>query len=161
MKALLDLIFPMRCAGCGRYDSAAFCVRCQGAMAAKPVYFQLSAVRSALALGSYEGALRTAVIELKFKHKKELAGILADRLCGLIKAEPWSPDLIVPAPMAASRNAERGYNQARVLSEKMADTLEIPFSDCLRISRRIAHQVGLGHRERVKNVEVAFSVAAE
>src|ERR1043166_3140528 len=80
----------------------------------------------ARACGSYEGALRASILELK--RQPHVARRLALLMCELQRREPLnSADVIVAVPLHPDRECERGFNQALVLAREL-DVTELPRS---------------------------------
>jgi len=71
------------------------------------------------------------------------------------------PYLIAPIPTTRRRARSRGYNQARLLAEAVADEVHMPLIDALERLNRGATQVGLHPAERRANVKRAFTVRAD
>ena len=69
--------------------------------------------------------------------------------------------LIVPIPTTRRRARSRGYNQARLLAEAIADRIDMPLVDALERHQGGPTQVGLHPAERRANVRRAFTVRAE
>lgn len=121
--------------------------------------------------GLYRGALRGAILELKF-HRRERLGF---RL-GSLLAVAWSgyPPLgealepvLVPVPLHRARRRQRGYNQAEALARGLARELGRRERDgvpvevaCLLRTKATPPQTGLSFRARLENVRGAFEVAA-
>ena len=68
--------------------------------------------------------------------------------------------LITPIPTTRSRVRTRGYNQAYLLAETLADRVHMPLIEALERCQDGATQVGLHPAERRANVKGAFSVRA-
>ena len=67
-------------------------------------------------------------------------------------------DCIVPVPIHGDRLRERGYNQAALLAENLADVLNRRFiPDALSKTRSTVSQVELTRRERATSLRDAFS----
>lgn len=175
----VDLIFPPRCAGC-RAPGARLCAACQsgltrlappwcnhcglplrqpglcGACQADPQRLEpLAGLRAA---GVFEGALQSALHQLKYQRD----AILADTLGEALAAAPlWAdvPDgVIVPVPLSTERLRERGYNQAGLLARAVAEARGLPLRP--EAARRVRHtrsQVGLSVAQRHANVRGAFA----
>lgn len=121
--------------------------------------------------GLYRGALRGAVLEMKFHRRERLAVKLGELL-----AVPWAacPALeeashatLVPVPLHRSRRRERGYNQAEALARGLATELRRAAGGgvkvdlgCLLRTRATPPQTGLSLRARLENVRGAFEVAS-
>jgi ComF family protein len=100
------------------------------------------------------------VTRFKFHAALDLAAPLAARLAQAV-AEAGQPpvDLVVPAPLAQGRLAERGFNQAWELARRVARQrgCAADAHTLLRI-RDTAHQLALPVEARAANVRAAFLV---
>ncbi len=104
---------------------------------------------------------------LKFQQKCHYAEILAD-LMYLVLAKEFLPadsvcrlqPILIPVPLAAGRKKERGYNQAELIAQRLADNLSFTCrSDLLQRGRDTKRQTETKNRaERVRNVQNAFSL---
>jgi ComF family protein len=82
--------------------------------------------------------------------------------CRLAHSLPihYRPDLVLDVPLHPARQRERGYNQAALLADSLAQTLGSPrLSGALRRLRPTAPQSGLTARARRQNLANAFGVA--
>jgi ComF family protein len=117
------------------------------------------AFTAARACGFYEGALRASVLELKRQPH------IALRLTGLMltaqqRAPINSADLIIPVPLHAERERERGFNQASLLARELACLGRLPL-DGHSVVRRIhteRHRAGMDARARLDSVANAFAI---
>jgi ComF family protein len=79
----------------------------------------------------------------------------------LANAPLWSEvplGILVPVPLSAQRQHERGYNQARLLALAVAASGGLRMDALVvRRNRHTASQVGLSVRQRQANVKGAFS----
>ena len=165
---LLDLVFPPTCANCGRVDFR-FCADCLGDLEATP--FALASPRSedlhktldeTLATGKHSGVLRMAVRAFKYQGARELSEPLAERLLQALRGLDWNIDAVVPVPLSANREAERGYNQSALLSQHVVLETGIALrADFLRRIRDTDHQARLSEPERRENVRNAFEAKAD
>ena len=64
--------------------------------------------------------------------------------------------LLVPLPLSAARQRERGFNQAQLIAAAAARALALPLADALARPRATAPQAGLPWQERLRNVRGAF-----
>jgi len=72
-----------------------------------------------------------------------------------------SPDVVVPVPLHWTRHLLRGYNQAALLAERVADDLGLPCRAGLRRRRRTAQQAMLDFERRQQNMDRVFDAASE
>lgn len=109
------------------------------------------------ATGAHDGVLKAAVQAFKYQGAIELADTLAGRLIHALKQVHLPVDAILPVPLHTHRQAERGYNQAEILSRVVAAELDMPCEPrLLRRVRNTKHQAHLKSAEREQNVKGAF-----
>lgn len=185
--ALLDVIFPPLCHVCRRFVPTAgelhicpgcrelmppigtpLCIICGipfsgtgtdhvcGSCSTSPPRFD--AARAALA---YEGASRDLIHAFKYRNKTHLRRPLAlltiEHLSEFIQLR--RPDLIMPVPLHRKKLASRGFNQAVLLGEILAQRLKIPLDRRnLRRIRWTEPQVNLVRHDRRTNVKGAFAI---
>lgn len=176
-QRLLDLLYPPRCAGCGR-GGAWYCARCRAqtppvpapscrrcgqplsgsdcwsCASAPPVAHMVRAATL------FEGPIRQAIHRLKYSNLTAVAPVLGGLLVDAYRDSVWSADVIVPVPLHPARQRLRGYNQAERLARPLAKTLGISLApQALRRVRATADQIGLDPGGRRANVGGAFAVA--
>jgi ComF family protein len=155
----LDLLFPPRCAGCGRVDTI-WCSRCQHDLDAIPLdtVVQVGTVLNAVAAtGLHSGRLQQMLWSLKYENRPDLALPLGDRLLARLLTLGWTFDTIVPVPLHTTRMQERGYNQSQLLAERVAQHANQPcYPDAIHRQRQTQSQVGLNAQERQTNMNAAF-----
>lgn len=175
----LDLLFPIQCAGCGD-AGAVWCASCDQQLVRirPPICRQCglnlgrpgpcpSCQRQVPSLqvrshARYTGRLASALIHLKYRPDERLAQHMAGWLAKLARRESWVATAVVPVPLAKSRMRRRGFNQARLLSEHLARSLNLPnLSGRLKRVEETRSQVGLIPSERWANVRKAFEAAPE
>jgi ComF family protein len=178
-RALLELIYPPRCAACGEATVAEpFCELCAGAVdevppgcrrcgqpgidalcgacrAAPPAF---EAVRAGGLLG---GPLADAVHALKYRGRPALARPLG---AWLAARAPLPPDAaVISVPLARGRRLERGYDQAALLADavcRAAGARRARLRAALVRVRETPPQVGRTREERARNVAGAFEARA-
>jgi ComF family protein len=174
-QSLLDFLFPPRCVGCGRVG-VWLCDPCRaelkpvpppvcplcGCSTTRPQLCsrcrhsppQIDGIRSVL---YFDGALRAAIHALKYRRTQDLAGPLGEILGSYWRDHPIPADVIVPVPLHPTRERVRGYNQAALLSRRLAEVAELPVrEDLLTRVRATTPQVELGSAARRENVSRAF-----
>jgi ComF family protein len=156
----IDLVFPPRCAGCGRVGFS-WCERCVLDTQAQAPLLQHShflALTAVAATGSHTGKLREAVQALKYDNVRALARFMAVRMAYALQHLDWEYDVILPVPMGSARLRERRYNQAGLIAAALAREVNVAVQPSLlwRI-RETRSQVGLSADERLLNVAKAFA----
>jgi ComF family protein len=116
---------------------------------------QLRRVRSAVWLE--EGA-RRAVHRLKYEGWWRVAQVMANRMQGL---EPLTGRVcLIPVPLGAARERERGYNQSERIASALGALIEAPVRcDVLRRVRETRTQTALAPEARQANLAGAFACA--
>jgi ComF family protein len=104
--------------------------------------------------GIYEGALRKAILALKFRRHDFLGRHLVDFARGDREAAELvaAADRLVPVPMHRSKERERGGNSAAIIAEAWSRASGRPLSRLLVKGRATAAQSGLSLEERRENV---------
>ncbi|HEX5548287.1 MAG TPA: ComF family protein, partial [Ktedonobacterales bacterium] len=181
----LDMIFPPRCVVCQRVG-AMVCASCLSSMQppAAPICVRcgetihvtsgsasslcadcangrgpkhLDGVRVA---AIYTGAVRPAVLALKFRGQRRVAECLAPLMIAAFQSDIHSADMVIPVPLHASRRRERGYNQAELLARAFAASQGLPVrTDVLVRARATEAQTHLSQVERRRNVAGAFALS--
>jgi len=180
-RVALDLLFPPWCINCGREgnyicDSCRqllsvitppVCPRCgrpqaQGVLCPGCADWQaeIDGIRSPFL---FDGVIRQAIHELKYRNLRALAPSLAGFLYGFILENPMPADVLVPVPIHRKRWRERGYNQSALLACELGKLSGLPvIENCLVRHRYAAPQArSASVIERQKNVTDAFTCVDE
>jgi ComF family protein len=170
--ALIDVLLPPSCAGCGRYASL-LCDGCRASFRSAspvavsfvqpdPAYVVGESLTLAIAAFRYEGALRRTVQRLKYGGGARLAAPLAAAAQQALERllDVTGPLPLVPVPVHAIRQRERGYNQAALLARSLARGSQLPVGDILRRRRATTKQHRLDRAARLRNMRDAFTLAA-
>jgi ComF family protein len=114
---------------------------------------------AARACGSYEGALRASVLELK-RQPQVVARLARLMLATQQRAPLNSANLIIPVPLHSARERERGFNQAALLARELARLSKLPLDEH-SVVRRVhteRHRAGMDARARRDSVSDAFDI---
>jgi predicted amidophosphoribosyltransferase len=159
--ALLDLVLPRRCVGCGG-TGGAFCLRCRPSPR-DLVRADLEAL-PALAASAYRGAVRSALLAYKERGRRDLAGPLGELLARAVTAltvpgrAPPQRLLLVPVPSARAVAAARGGDHVLRLARKAAPlTGARAAPGVLRLVRKVRDSAGLDVHERAVNLAGALA----
>jgi ComF family protein len=172
--SFLHLLFPHVCTGCGSdilNEETVLCMRCIDAMpetnfelhpknpVEKTFWGRLPLVGgTAQFYFTKESLMQHLMHQFKYKRNKEL-GLQLGRIMGeqIKKSGRFEADVLIPLPLFPAKEKRRGYNQATVLCEGMAETMNIPVLD--NVILRPQHtetQTKKGRIERWKNMEGKF-----
>ncbi|NUO48141.1 MAG: ComF family protein [Polyangiaceae bacterium] len=103
----------------------------------------------------FGGALKTAIVRLKYEHRADLALPLGELLRASVVSAGLRADLVVPVPLHPLRLVERGYNQAALLAAHVARDIA-PLSTAVRRVEARKRQASLARDERLANLGGAF-----
>jgi competence protein ComFC len=148
-RGKVQIIQPPICSRCGeQIQSGDECSRCKKS----PPNFV--ALRS---WAAFQGPVRNALHQLKYRKNIALGERLAEPLCALFKAQGWSIGIVAPVPLGIARLKERGYNQAALIARPFSLASGLPYAPkALQRTRDTRSQVGLSIAERKVNVSGAF-----
>ena len=119
------------CAGCEadlvRAIDAPFCIKCSlpagypGAPCPHCKGRGVSPYRQVRGLGILRGPLKSLVHRAKYTHHWQLGETLADLACEARDLPNWLKGVhaILPVPLHASRQIERGFNQSEVIARRI------------------------------------------
>lgn len=160
---LLDLIFPRQCLGCKSFGKF-ICESCQKTIRFydKSVFQDIPDVDDTFILAHYDGIIREAVKEIKYRGRFGICQELADLIAKNFR-QKFEFDYLVPVPLAPKRLADRGFNQAEKLAHELYKVLCIKYYghkvlNCLERTRETKPQFDLKYKEREENVKGAFIV---
>ena len=109
----------------------------------------------------YEGGVRRALHDLKFKSKYDNARVLAMFMAGYLEniAEAKSAGLVVAVPLSKKSYLKRGFNQTLLLARGICERLGLPLDEeALVKTRETKRQSSLKiFEDRAKNVHGAFT----
>jgi predicted amidophosphoribosyltransferase len=112
------------------------------------------------ATGFMKGAMKNAILLLKWERMEPLGAWFAGRLADMVDREPGllAAEVVVPVPLHRDREHQRGYNQAALISKPLARKLGLPHKAVLlmRTRPRPDKQV-LSLEERWESVRGAFA----
>lgn len=115
-----------------------------------------------LAAYDYADPVRLMIHRGKYRADRRALGALAlsavERLRSVAASDPAA---LIPLPLGARRQGQRGYNQAEVIAGALGERLSIPLGDGLKRVRETRPQAGQDEAGRLRNVAGAFSWAGE
>ncbi|MFC4375277.1 ComF family protein [Nocardia halotolerans] len=154
--ALLDLVLPARCGGCGSAGTP-WCAACAAELSRAPVRVRPRADPGVpcWALGAYAGPAKRAVLAAKEHGRRDLAAPLGLALAHALARlrAPDRPLLLVPAP--TRRRAARGRGGDPVARASVAAAgwlIDCRMVPLLRMGPGVKDSVGLRTAERAENL---------
>ncbi|PLX31450.1 MAG: ComF family protein [Clostridiales bacterium] len=142
------------CKRCGRplayQGEEGFCVECAG----QKFYFE-----KAVSCLYYDDFSRKLIFQLKYGKKEYSAFHMAEMLMDRLEDSGIGGfDFIVPVPLHAKRERERGFNQAALLADSLGKMRGEPvLKKVLERNRQTEDQTNLGKKARFENLKGSFS----
>lgn len=154
----LKIVKEPKCQKCGKQlctDEKLFCKDC---------YSMKHIFDRGICIFEYLEELKEALYQFKYDNKRchsDLFGYVgAKRYRKLLKQ--WKVERIVPIPMYSKKQQKRGYNQAEVFGQALAEYTGIPIDKkCIARVKETKPQKGLNKEERHRNLQKAFGVDVE
>lgn len=169
-----------RCVNCGKeiFDQGYFCAECKNQLpvndgaycehcgrelliaqnycsTCRENLLSLDKCRSAF---SYKKPISTLIKRFKYGGKLYLADTFNDYLSSLYFKNYFNSDLIVYVPMTEKAEKKRGYNQSKILAEKLSSTVGVKVIDAVVKIKQTDRQAKLNRKQRMQNLANAFRV---
>lgn len=176
LQALLHLFYPHACEGCGQELSRTekiLCIRCELQLpltgfhniaenpAERMFWGRVPMQRVTAGYFFYhQGILQRLVHAFKYKKRSDIAVFLGRRLGFQLKENDWWKDVtaLAPVPLHPMKQRHRGYNQAALLAEGMAEVLGCRvWPDALARNAFTETQTRKSRIDRWTNVENIFA----
>ena len=176
-ESLLQVVFPHVCDGCGSdllNIESRLCIRCLSSLpetnfeiypnnpVEKDFWGRLPIINASAHLYfTKESLVQHLMHQFKYKGNKDLGMQLGRMMGNAIKSSNRfnSINALVPLPLFPSKEKKRGYNQATVLCEGIAEILSLPvFNNVISRPQHTETQTKKGRIERWKNIEGKFQL---
>ena len=160
LKLISAAFFPEHCPYCGEPVKAgkAACGKCEKLFP--------ETINEGFAQGgypfaapfSYTGVFAKAVKSLKFNVRRDYTEKLAQQIAAAVNKayKDINFNIITCVPMHKNQLGARGYNQSKLLAEKLSKTLNIPYKDLLIKHKENEPQHSLSAHEKRRNVKGVY-----
>lgn len=173
-EAFLHLLFPHICSGCGNDmidKNSSLCLRCLGALPETGFYIhpgnpvekkfwgRLPLLHAAAHYYfTRESLIQRLMHQFKYKGNRDLGFQLGSIMGeGLASSAYYEVDGLVPLPLFPGKEKRRGFNQATILCEGIASSMNVPIlRDAVIRSRHTDTQTKKSRIERWQNMEGKF-----
>ena len=159
---VLNIIAPPFCLSCKFFlpDNQVLCAECRKEI--KPVIsktVQLTKTKEmpVLAIGAYEPPLKSLILA-KSRSNRAVSYQLGKLVWDVTYVKNSEFDIIVPVPLHWTRYAWRGYNQAEVIAQYIAEQTGKPMVNLLQRIKRTPYQSDVRGDQRIENVKNIFKV---
>ena len=150
-KEILPYINSPICNHCGRQVKADtdYCLTCKNS---------LTSFDTARAVFNYDKPVSSLIKRAKYRNGIYILDYFAKELSYLYFKCFFKSQVVVCIPMSKKRLKRRGYNQSKILAEKVSELIGVPFSGCVEKSKETVRQAKLGRSDRLKNLTDTFKV---
>ncbi len=147
--AKLPFIKENKCEHCGRFAlySVSVCDSCSD----KNIFFD-----KARSLFSYESPISFLIQNLKYNEQLYLADIFADYFVEVFLSNFADADFITFVPSTQKSLKQRGYNQAKVIADRLSKLINLPVYSTVVKVKETFNQATLNFDERTKNLLGVF-----
>ena len=177
----LDLVFPKSCMGCGREGdflcsscrrllvivAPPLCPKCgrtqiNGVVCPSCVSWD-SSIDGIRAPYRFEGVIRQAIHQFKYRNLRSLAKPLAALMMDYFTIHDLPADVLIPVPLHPRRLRERGYNQSALLAKELGklSSIRVIENALIRHKYALPQARTLSVEERRANMVGAFMCRAE
>jgi len=168
----MDIISPSRCFNCKSivpFEDSYFCKKCRNLIklidekcercsgiisdgkcilcSEREFYIEKN-----ISIVEYTGVVKDMVHSIKFENYRKLLDVVYPMMIEKASAFNHRFDLITYIPMSRDKEWKRGFNQSRLIAEKIAKKMKIPLKNILKETKKSESQRDLGYRDRFINV---------
>jgi len=164
---LLDLLFPPRCAFCGRLlekeETTGICTICtQQIGLARKNTKGIDLLDRVIWAVDYEDLVREALHDYKFNSQRDKAAAFANLMTGVVWGwEDAEFDLLTYVPTNKSNLRKRGFHHTALLAEEMGKRMELPVVETMCKLRRTKAMFGLEPAARRANILGAIGLSCD
>jgi ComF family protein len=178
---LLDIFFPNRCLACQKHlhPSEFICDECKGKLEFLDQTICVACQENTATDGicdkcrlsmpfdglvsvfKFNPTIQSLIHNFKYNEFKKIGSFLGDFLGAVLSEKAFlsNIDYIIPVPLHSVKNRERGFNQAGIIANRIAQTLDISLEEKVVVRRKYTKtQTKLPREERSRNVQNAFAV---
>lgn len=182
-QKFLDLLFPMKCAGCAQAGEAlcrdcrekikykqCFCAFCgtkdidYGACRKCVDFYDISSTKIYWTVHYKNPSVKKLIKDLKYRSASSVVDVLGKLLTAKIKNIAPSLDnnmsVIIPVPLHKRKIRERGFNQSELLAKYLADKINLPIEKniLIKIKNTSSQVIASSRRERLNNLKGSFDI---
>lgn len=154
--SLLDVLFPKKCVGCGKWGQY-ICGSCFKQLKwLHPQVRLVEGMNGLVSFWAYEGVARKAILKLKFRFVSDLVKEVVEKA---VKGDKrFRGFVIVPVPLSSKRWRWRGFNQAEEIAKAVASKWHLAYGEWLIKVKDTGQQVGKTRQERLQAVKGSFGL---
>jgi competence protein ComFC len=168
---ILNLLFPPRCVSCKR-EGDFLCTECIKRLKIKDLRLKKKNPSSEKEWKYMDGVIyaldyaenpqiQAAIQQFKYRFTKELVEYFGDLIAQKLRElsmNKGKTNILIPVPLHKKRLNYRGFNQAELIAKAVCERVgDSRISHLLRRVKNTSQQAKLNKKERLENLEDAFS----
>lgn len=156
MTKIKDLLFPKFCADCGQ-EGSWLCEKCLPKINTLKIEKAVANLDGITALFDYgENTTSKLIRTFKYNYVLEVADIFK-KIINETKFDcDWQDFVVIPVPLHARRERERGFNQAEILAKIFSEKFGLVVNKNLQRGLYTTQQAKLSREQRLLNLKDAF-----
>jgi ComF family protein len=166
----IDLLYPNACEACQQPLAQSEHVLCTACLLALPTDINAVSLSNKLLLENValhsmlsfakEGMVQDLMHGLKYKNRPDIGGFFGNLLGKSTLGISGTVDALVYVPMFAAKQKQRGYNQAELIAQGIAEVWQKPIIDNAIIKTKATYsQTGMSRQDRYKNMLTVFELS--
>ena len=164
MGAIVAMVFPKICVGCGKIGKY-LCQKCGLKIEVLGADYKSKKIEGRIGLFKYNGAIKELIKLIKFDLVSDAKTEIGEMIVNQLKEnypnilEYWQKNdfVIIPVPLHWRRKNWRGFNQAEIIADEVGKKIDLSVNNKI-ILRKIntKHQATSNKIERISNLKNAF-----
>ena len=157
MEEMKDVLFPKFCVGCN-LEGDWLCEKCFLIADLPKIDKAVANLDGVTALFEYgENSVSKLIRFFKYNYLLDTVDIFRKIIFNTNFNNAWSGFVIIPVPLHARRERERGFNQSEILAKIISEKFGLAINQNLKRVVYTAQQAKLSGDERRKNLKDAFA----
>ncbi|MGM9974299.1 MAG: ComF family protein [Clostridiaceae bacterium] len=156
-----EVIFPFEeeCICCEEYSEELLCRRCRGRIKKLSHSYPIKkegAVLRAYSIAYYSDSMKKIILSYKYKNNFRALEVFEELAVDFIKSKGLTFDLITYVPLSIKAYKKRGFNQSRLLAERIAASFS---KECRELLKKVGNnpeQKKLSLEDRWENLKGAY-----
>ncbi|WP_426348910.1 ComF family protein [Alloiococcus sp. CFN-8] len=163
LKYLSEVIFPFdeKCICCEEYSEELLCRSCRGRIKKLSSSYSIKkegTMLRAYSIAYYADSMKKIILSYKYKNNFRALEVFEELAIEFIDTRGLSFDLITYVPLSKKAYKKRGFNQSKLLAERIASVYNKECRDLLKKEGSNLEQKKLSLEDRWGNLEGAYSL---
>ena len=163
LKCFSEVIFPFdeKCICCEEYSEELLCKGCRGRIKKLSQSYSIKkegTVLRAYSIAYYADSMKKIILSYKYKNNFRTLEVFEELAIEFIETRKLSFDLVTYVPLSKRALKKRGFNQSKLLAERIAAAYNKECRDILKKEGGDQEQKKLSLEDRWENLKGAYSL---